>query len=69
LFRLGVKALEYGDKEAAASYWRRALAVDPDNFVIRKQIWALEHPDQFYPKINFDWQREQLATEKKQEKK
>lgn len=68
-FRLGVKALENGDKEAAAQYWRKALHLDPDNFVIRKQIWALEHPEQFYPKINFDWQREQLAQEKKKEAK
>lgn len=68
-FRLGIQALEKGDKgdkEAAAGHWRKALALDPANFVIRKQIWALEHPEQFYPKINFDWQREQLALERKQ---
>jgi len=62
-FRLGIEALEKGDKRAAAGHWRKALHLDPKNFVIRKQIWALEHPEQFYPKINFEWQREQLAKE------
>jgi hypothetical protein len=64
-FRMGAEALRKGDKKAALRYWRKALDQEPDNFVIRKQIWALEHPEQFYPKINFDWQREQLSKEKK----
>ncbi len=62
-FRLGIEALERGDKPAAAAQWRKALSLDPKNFVIRKQIWALEHPEQFYPRINFEWQRKQLAEE------
>ena len=66
-FRLGTESLQKGDKPAAARHWRKALSLDPNNFVIRKQIWALEHPEQFYPKINFDWQREQLAAERKSE--
>lgn len=66
-FRLGVSALERGDKETAAKHWRKALELDPKNFVIRKQIWALEHPEQFYPAINPSWQREQLAKERSQE--
>ena len=65
-FRLGVEALEKGDKQAAAGHWRKALELEPKNLVIRKQIWALEHPEQFYPRINFEWQREQLAREGKQ---
>jgi hypothetical protein len=64
-FRLGTEALQKGDKKTAAQHWRKALSLDPQNFVIRKQIWALEHPEQFYPKINFEWQREQLAAERK----
>ncbi len=63
-FRLGVRALERGDKKTAAQHWRKALELDPANFVIRKQIWALEHPEQFYPAINAQWQREQLAKER-----
>ena len=64
-FQRGVQALAKGDRAAAARYWRQALALDPNNLVIRKQIWALEHPEQFYPRINFDWQRRQLAEERK----
>jgi hypothetical protein len=67
-FRLGVQALENGDKKTAALHWRRALELDPANFVIRKQIWALEHPEQFYPAINAKWQRDQLAKERAQTK-
>ena len=63
-FRMGVQALEKGDKEKAAQHWRKAVELDPANFVIRKQIWALEHPEQFYPAINSKWQREQLAKER-----
>lgn len=64
-FQRGVEALQKGDQAAAARYWRQALQADPNNLVIRKQIWALEHPEQFYPKINPDWQRQQLAEERK----
>lgn len=63
-FRRGVEAIKRGDKQAAASHWRKALELDPGNFVIRKQIWSLEHPEQFYPAINPQWQREQLAKER-----
>jgi hypothetical protein len=63
-FQRGLEALQKGDKAAAARHWRQALQADPKNFVIRKQIWALEHPEQFYPKINFEWQRRQLAEER-----
>jgi hypothetical protein len=44
--------------------WREALRADPDNFVIRKQIWAVEHPERFYPSIDWAWQRDQLARER-----
>jgi tetratricopeptide (TPR) repeat protein len=68
-FQRGVEALQKGDKKAAARDWRKALELDPKNFVIRKQIWALEHPEQFYPKINPAWQRAQMAQEEKDKKK
>ena len=32
--------------------------------MIRKQIWAVEHPERFYPAIDWDWQKEQLARER-----
>jgi hypothetical protein len=38
------------------------MALDPDNLVILKQIWAVEHPERFYAsdKVDYAWQREQL---------
>jgi len=36
------------------------LALDRENYVIRKQIWMIEHPERA-------WQREQLAMARKAE--
>ncbi len=57
-------ALQAEGKPAEALHaWRRALALDPANFTIRKQIWRAECPERFYPEIDNDWQKEQLAKE------
>ncbi|MAG36682.1 MAG: hypothetical protein CL878_10645 [Dehalococcoidia bacterium] len=53
-----------GAIEEAATAWRKALRYDPDNFVIRKQIWALLNPERFSEQIDYAWQREQLARER-----
>ena len=66
--RLGRLLLESGRREEAVAAWREALRLDPENFTIRKQIWAVEHPEKFYPTIDFDWQQEQLAAEREQER-
>jgi tetratricopeptide (TPR) repeat protein len=65
--RLGRVLLEAGRREEAVAAWREALRLDPGNFTIRKQIWSVEHPEKFYPTINFDWQSVQLAAERAQE--
>lgn len=37
--------------------------LDQDNWIIRKQIWALEHPEKFYKgKVDYDWQKIQNKT-------
>ncbi len=63
LFKEGRKALERGDREEALGLWRRALELDPDNWIVRKQIWAVEHPELFYPEIDTAWQKERLRRE------
>lgn len=63
LFKEGRKALERGDREEAIRLWRRALELNPDNWIVRKQIWAVEHPELFYPEIDIGWQKEQLQRE------
>jgi hypothetical protein len=60
----GLDLLRQGDRAGAVAAWREALAADPDNYVVRKQIWAVEHPERFYPTIDWAWQQEQLARER-----
>ena len=63
-WRLGLELRNRGATAEAAAAWRRALRYDPDNFVIRKQIWALLHPERFREPIDYAWQQEQLARER-----
>jgi peroxiredoxin len=63
LFARGVVYHREGKTPLALSSWKRALAQEPANWVIRKQIWALEFPGRFYPRIQFDWQNEQIRRE------
>ena len=64
-FQLGLVLLEGDKKEEAMAEWRKALALDPRNWIIHKQIWAVEHPDKFYDgDVDYGWQKTQLATEK-----
>ncbi len=65
--RLGSELLEQGKQDAALAEWRRALELDPQNFVIRKQIWAVRYPERFHPAIDWDWQRDQLQREQEEE--
>jgi hypothetical protein len=63
LFARGVSVYAEGNADEALALWRDALALDPDNFVVRSQIWALEHPDRFYPAVDREWQELQLVKE------
>ena len=59
-FRYGRLLLSQGRTEEGVASLKRALAVDPGNYVIRKQIWAVENPDRFYDGgIDWDWQKQQ----------
>ncbi len=64
-FQLGLVLLEGGKKQEAMAEWRKALALDPQNWIIHKQIWAVEHPNKFYEgNVDYGWQKTQLETEK-----
>ena len=63
LFARGADEYARGRREEALSTWREALSHDPDNFVIRSQIWAVEHPEHFYPTVDREWQALQLLKE------
>ena len=57
-FQLGLVLLEEGEKAEAIVEWRKALALDPKNWIIHKQIWAVEHPDKFYNgSVDYSWQK------------
>ncbi len=63
-FGLGTALNELGRSTEALGAWGQALRIEPDNFVIRKQIWRVKYPEKFYPAIDYDWQKVQLAAEK-----
>ena len=64
-FQLGLVLLESGKKHEAMAEWRKALALDPENWIIHKQIWAVENPDKFYNGgVDYGWQKTQLDAEK-----
>ena len=62
VFQKGTSFYQEGRVEEAVATWREALALDPDNYIIRKQIWAVENPERFYDgAVDYDWQREQMG--------
>ena len=62
IFREGLDHFRSGRVDQALARWRQGLELDPDNYLIRKQIWAVENPERFYDgDVDYDWQREQLA--------
>jgi len=63
LFAGGVSLHSAGRRDEAIRLWRSALELDPDNFIIRSQIWVAEHPDRFYPTVDREWQELQLLKE------
>lgn len=69
LIGLASVELDLGEREKALAALKKAWALEPDNWVIRKQVWAVEHPEQFYPAINTEWQREEIKKEDAQKQK
>lgn len=62
-YATGSLLLAAGRKEEAVAAWRAGLAVDPMNFTLRKQIWMIQFPERFYPKIDMRFQVEQIKRE------
>jgi hypothetical protein len=62
-FAEGAGLYDAGRRDEALAVWRTALALDPDNFLVRSQIWAVEHPEHFYPAVDREWQELQLLKE------
>lgn len=65
-FAWGLVLLNSGARDAGLARLKHSRDLDPENWRIRKQIWALENPDKFYTGASPDyaWQKEELAREK-----
>ena len=65
-FVWGLVLLHQNQNPAALTKFKQARDLDPTNWRIRKQIWAIEHPDKFYSadSPDYGWQKEELAREK-----
>lgn len=64
-FQAGLAHYRAGDTQAALTEWRKGVALDPDNWIMRKQIWAIENPARFYAgEIDTAWQKEQITQQK-----
>ena len=62
LFREGLELYRAGRVREALARWRQGQQLKPDNYLIRKQIWAVEHPERFYVgDVDYTWQKEQMA--------
>ena len=57
-FERGLAHYHAGEIELARSVWREGIPLDPENWNMRKQLWAIENPDKFYAgKVDYGWQR------------
>jgi hypothetical protein len=54
-------------KEEALKELNKALLLDTDNFLIRKQRCYIRYPEKFSPMIDIEWQQKQLEKEKAKE--
>jgi hypothetical protein len=60
-FERGYALYLAGDLDSAARIWREGIAVEPDNWNMRKQLWAIENPGKFYDgDVDYAWQKEQV---------
>lgn len=66
LFVWGTVLFRQNQKEASLAKLKAARDLDPENWRIRKQIWAIENPDKFYTGTgpDYGWQKKELAREK-----
>jgi len=64
-FRIGRTMLKQGKKDEALVELKKAMKLDKNNWIIRKQIWAIENPEKFYEgKVDYGWQKLQIEQGK-----
>ena len=63
-YQLAVVLLGRGRREEAIAELRRAFRLDPENWIIRKQLWAVERPEAFYSgPVDYEWQKRRRQEE------
>ena len=64
MFDKGLRFYQQGNESEAILEWQKLVEMDPKNFIVRKQICAIVHPDKFYAgDVDFDWQQIQMQRE------
>ncbi len=63
-FQRAIALLERDKRQEAMAELKEAFKLDPENWLIRKQLWAIETPEAFYDgEVDYDWQKEQMSKE------
>ena len=63
-FQLALVLLEAQRRPEAIEQLRLAVQADPENWLIRKQMWAIETPEAFYEgPVDYTWQKAQQQRE------
>ena len=66
-FQKAVDHLDKSERDSALEELRQAVRLDPENWLIRKQEWALDTPDAFYRgEVDYEWQTARIRTENEQ---
>jgi hypothetical protein len=66
-FQLAIVLLGQTEEEEALSELREAVRLDPQNWLIRKQMWAIEEPEAFYTgEVDYSWQEARKQIEEKE---
>jgi tetratricopeptide (TPR) repeat protein len=64
-FQLAIVLLNRGKRADAIIELKKAFRCDPENWLIRKQLWAIETPEAFYSgPVDYNWQKAQIESEK-----
>jgi tetratricopeptide (TPR) repeat protein len=66
LYEAGAALYARGQRDQAAAKWREALVLQPDSFIIRKQLWRALNPQRFGETLDVTWQQTQMAREQAQ---
>ena len=59
-----VNHLENRACNSALEELRKAVALDPENWLLRKQEWAIDSPESFYEgEVDYEWQKARIKAE------